>query len=157
MSDYVVKGTCGSCSYYEYAGQYQKGYCSYYRAYYFSDDSCNHWEDNGTFSSGSSGCFLTSACCKYKGLSDDCEELQVLRNFRDSYLREKAYGPELIKCYYEDAPEIVAAIDKSDKREEIYEEIYSKVLQIKEFIEEKKYEEAVVEYMFMLYKLKDTR
>ena len=116
--------------------------------------TCHLTENNGTFSSGSSGCFLTSACCKYKGLSDDCEELQILRQFRDSYLREKAYGPELIKCYYEDAPEIVAAIDKSDKREEIYEEIYSKVLQIKEFIEEKKYEEAVVEYMFMLYKVR---
>lgn len=42
-------------------------------------------EDSKSSSSNnnSSGCYLTSACVNAKGLPDDCEELTVLRNFRD--------------------------------------------------------------------------
>ena len=35
------------------------------------------------------GCFLTSACVKFKGLPDDCAELETLRAFRE----QQAYRP----------------------------------------------------------------
>lgn len=69
-------------------------------------------------------CFLTTACVSYRGLPDDCEELTVLRSFRDNYMRNLPEGDSLIKKYYEAAPGIVAAINRSPKRRDIYEELY---------------------------------
>lgn len=52
----------------------------------------------GTNSSSGGGggiCYLTTACCKFAGLADDCEELMVLRKFRDEYVPK-----ELVDEYY---------------------------------------------------------
>ena len=63
--DYVEMNKCGSCKYYTYEGEYKKGYCSWYKSYYYADDSCSHWEEGNISSTG--GCFLTTACCEHKG------------------------------------------------------------------------------------------
>lgn len=102
-------GHCRSCKYYEFSGENSKGYCSWFKAYYYADDSCKHYEEGSSSSSG--GCFLTTACCKYKGLPDDCAELETLRRFRDTYLKETEYGSELIRAYYESAPALVERIE----------------------------------------------
>lgn len=60
---------------------------------------------------------MTTACCEYKGLGDDCYELQTLRNLRDEYIRKQPYGEELIKNYYKEAPEIVIKIKKSKDKD----------------------------------------
>lgn len=70
------------------------------------------------------GCYLTTACVTHRGLPDDCEELEVLRAFRDTVIARLPVGPELIACYYRQAPGIVAAIDAHADRTEIYEGIY---------------------------------
>lgn len=54
---------------------------------------------------GGANCFLTTACCEYKGLPDNCEELTILREFRD-----RAVPKELVKEYYEKGPSIVQKI-----------------------------------------------
>jgi hypothetical protein len=42
---------------------------------------------SGQNSSAQGGiCYLTTACCQYKGLPDDCEELTLLRKFRDEFV-----------------------------------------------------------------------
>jgi len=53
--------------------------------------------------SGSSGsayggvqCYLTTVCCQWKGLPDDCEQLTILRAFRDECVPKS-----LVKEYYE--------------------------------------------------------
>ena len=56
------------------------------------------------------GCFLTTACCTLIGLPDDCWELQALRHFRDSYLRQQAGGAQEIARYYSMAPAIARAL-----------------------------------------------
>lgn len=63
------------------------------------------------------GCFLTTAACEYKGLPDDCRELQVLRGFRDTYLLASIEGQELVERYYAIAPEIAACLtpDQAEK------------------------------------------
>lgn len=149
---YVKDGTCGSCANYTYEGNNSKGYCSYYGTYYWPDDSCSHWKSSG--SSGSGGCFITSACCSYKGLPDDCYELETLRKFRDTYLKEQSYGRDLIEIYYRDAPKFVDMINESPDRDEIYEKLYKKVQEIVALVEKKKYETAIIEYLFMVYQLK---
>ncbi|HWZ46461.1 MAG TPA: CFI-box-CTERM domain-containing protein [Candidatus Saccharimonadales bacterium] len=70
------------------------------------------------------GCFLTSACTRARQLPDDCEELTVLRAFRDGYLWNAPGGQELIERYYAIAPVIVAAIDHDPDRRQILEGIF---------------------------------
>jgi hypothetical protein len=53
----------------------------------------------GSSSSGSGyggvACYLTTACCRWKGLPDDCEELTILRAFRDECVPKS-----LVREYY---------------------------------------------------------
>lgn len=77
----------------------------------------------------SSGCYITSACVRARGLPDDCLELETLRAFRDGYLASQPGGREDIEEYYAKAPKLVCAIDHSSKAESIYEKIYSEMVQ----------------------------
>ena len=153
MGDWVRDNTCGTCSYFEYAGQYEKGYCSYYRSYYQHDDSCSHYEKSDAYSSGSSGCFLTTECCDFKGLPDNCRELETMRKFRDQYILKQSYGEEMIQGYYKEAPGIVEKIKKSDDSSSILEATYNSVLKIVDLVENEKNDEAVISYMLLLHKL----
>lgn len=78
---------------------------------------------------GSSGCYLTTACVDAKNLSDDCKELTVLREFRDGYMSNRLGGLEDVQAYYRTAPHIVARINCEKNKDEIYEKIYDKVIQ----------------------------
>ena len=69
-------------------------------------------------------CFLTSACIRARGLPDDCEELTVLRSYRDTYLRNRAGGEEAIRKYYEIAPGIVARINRRSDAGSIWNSVY---------------------------------
>lgn len=150
MGDYVAKYTCGTCREYEYKGQYEKGYCSRYRAYYYHDDSCSNWAEGDGYSSGSSGCFLTTACCDYMGLADDCEELATMRQFRDDYLLHNSVGEEIVKSYYKVAPQIVEKINTQDNKEQIYKEIYNKIIKIVKLVKMSENDDAVAEYVKLL-------
>lgn len=101
----------------------------------YTDDDDS--EDNGS-NGGDSGCFLTSACIQYRSLPDDCKELTVLRNFRDTYMSSTENGRMLIKEYYRIAPEIVSNIDASTKRNYYYKKIYEVIIKCVEYIESKK-------------------
>lgn len=149
MGRYAAKYTCGSCKYYEYEGENSKGYCSWYRNSYFPDDSCNHWEELES-GSGSDGCFLTTACCEYKSLPDDCMELQVMRGFRDNYLKGTAIGRELIQMYYSNAPQIVEKINAKINKKEIYEEIYARIQEVIKAVENKLPDEAIALYVKLI-------
>lgn len=82
--------------------------------------------DNRKNSSGSSdGCYLTTACVVSKGLSDNCDELQTLRAFRDSYLAALPNGQAEIDRYYQIAPEIVSSIERRDNHNQIWNQIYT--------------------------------
>lgn len=80
----------------------------------------SEWEHNS-----GTGCYLTSACLQHfqNEFDDNCEELTILRWFRDNYVTK-----DDIKHYYETAPIIVEAINKIDKCEKIYEYIYEHVV-----------------------------
>ena len=93
---------------------YQR-YCKNY-----SYDECPIYKDNPN----SGGCYLTSACVEAKGLSDDCEALTVLQDFRDHWLRQQPGGAEEIAEYYATAPRIVAEINKRADAREIWNALY---------------------------------
>ena len=147
---------CGNCERYTYEGKDRKGYCDWYRSYYYPTDSCSHFrEGEENVREGSSGsCFLTTACCTYKGLPDNCFELETLRAFRDGYLKDQEYGPELIKMYYDDAPAIVQMIQNKPDHDKILQSIYEKIQIIVKQIQDGRNDEAIINYMMMVYELK---
>lgn len=74
-------------------------------------------------------CYITQAVCEQFGFSDDCDELQMLRAFRDGYLCACPDGPELIDEYYRYAPKLVCRIWASSEKKQIYEAIWNRYLQ----------------------------
>ena len=92
-------------------------------------------------------CFLTSACVRARGLPDDCEELTVLRRYRDDYLRTHAGGEEAIREYYEIAPGIVGRINQRQDADTIWNSVYEEtILPCVAMIREGRMDDAFVLY-----------
>lgn len=126
----------------------QKRYANYCGANVLSDDyhSCPLYKD-ATGKRNSGGCYLTSACMGAKGeeFSDDCYELEVLRKFRDSYVKENY--PKDIEMYYEIAPLIVEKIEDLKESNDIFEKMYDElVVPCCELIKKNKLYEAYIKY-----------
>ena len=106
--------------------------------------STTHGPDKSDTSSGSGGCYLTSACMKYfqEKFDDNCYELTVLRWFRDNFVSK-----EDIEHYYEVAPIIVETINKEEKSGIVYDYIYDNIVDYcVEQIEQGNYEAAYNRY-----------
>ena len=140
---------CASC--YIVNGSY---WCSYYEMElpYGDSDACNYFRRYDSSAGG--GCFLTSACVAYMKKPDDCEELTVLRAFRDGYLAKTDEGKALIDEYYAVAPKIVQKIEGSGKADEYYQDIYKTVLACISAIRAGESEKAVELYRQMVLKYK---
>lgn len=65
-------------------------------------------------------CFITTAICENDQLADDCEELTLLRKFRDDVMLKDSTLKPMVDTYYLVAPEIVASINKREDRKSIY-------------------------------------
>lgn len=74
-------------------------------------------------------CFISSACVRARGLPDDCLELQILRGFRDTYLKGLSEGRRIIGEYYTVAPSIVAAIDRRSDRQDVYSRLFTDLVE----------------------------
>ncbi len=74
-------------------------------------------------------CYITTAVCTSFGKSDDCYELQTLRQYRDEFLAEQEGGEEMIRQYYDQAPSIVKHIDEQPDHAQIYLQIWETYLQ----------------------------
>lgn len=73
-------------------------------------------------------CFITTAACEYAGKSDDCAELNALRNFRDNWLLRQQDGPALVDHYYLMAPLMVQKLDQRKDRDALYQMIWQDYL-----------------------------
>lgn len=100
-------------------------------------------------------CFITTACVESKGLPDDCEELKVLREYRDNYLLKHKYGIELIRFYYTYAPSIVDGINRQPDARKIYRNLYTVIRKCVSCIHRRDLEEAFLIYVKMVLKLRD--
>lgn len=102
-----------------------------------------------------SSCFITTACIKAKNLPDDCYELETMRKFRDGYVRSLPNGDAVIKEYYDIAPKIVEAIGKEPNGDEIFKDLYTKlVVKCVRYIEKNQNEEAYDVYQNTVSRLK---
>lgn len=132
---------------------YNKGY-DYGREHRYdgSGDSSSS-DDSG---SGSSLCFLTSACTEAMGLPDSCYELGTLRQFRDEYLASSPEGRQAIREYYETAPMVVTAIKLRDDHAVVLQEIYSQLVEpAVRLIEAKEHTRAFQLYRAVFLRLRD--
>jgi hypothetical protein len=102
----------------------------------------------------SSKCFITTACVEAKGLPDDCEELTVLRQFRDDYMSAVEHGSEMIDEYYAIAPEIVNRISALPNGERIFVNLYDKVAKSVHLVKAGQNEEAMQNYISIVRELK---
>ncbi len=100
-------------------------------------------------------CYITTACVNYMGLPDDCEELTVLRYFRDTYLMNKENGKELINRYYVQSPVILNNIRNRYREEEerILLGLYSVIKDCVNAIKQGNNEYAFETYCDMVIKL----
>lgn len=101
-------------------------------------------------------CYITTAVCETFQKPDDCYELTVLRNYRDTYLMNQENGEELIREYYDVAPTIVKHINHSGRKEEIYLHIWNTYLNpcIK-YIESNRMQECQDLYIKMVHDLEE--
>lgn len=107
-------------------------------------NSSKNWVNGGT----SAGCYITTACVEYMGLSDDCHELTILREYRDKLVAEDASFRAKVLDYYRKAPLIVQQIEKEADRDNILDEIYGNVIQkCVALLENGKVEEAKKVYL----------
>lgn len=94
-------------------------------------------------------CFITTIVCETLGKSDDCYELQKLREFRDGWMMTR--HPELCKRYKQIAPAIVDRIKISSSRLELCEELYSRfIVSAVRRIEHGEHEKALLIYRAMV-------
>lgn len=96
-------------------------------------------------------CFITTAVCEYYGKPDDCMELETLRHYRDSWLRKQPDGPQLIEEYYAIAPDIVRAMQASDKFGLYCEKLWAEYIEpCIDMINERKFEACKKHYINMV-------
>lgn len=88
----------------------------------------SRWEPEKKDPSSDDGCYLTTACAEARGLSDDCEELTILRRYRDDYLKNRPGGAEEIRQYYAVAPQIVCRVKAQENAGEIWDRIYKEMI-----------------------------
>lgn len=104
---------------------------------------------------GGSGCFLTTACVEFAGLSDNCRELSTLRAFRDNYIAGLSNGRSLIADYYARAPGMVAAIQSRNDRHMIFSRMLMEIRSIVADIERGANAFAMARYFNMVQGLSE--
>lgn len=71
----------------------------------FCDNSLNY-RNCPNFSKSSGGCYITTAMCEILGFEDDCEYLETLRGFRDTYMLDNPEYHPLLHDYNTVGPQI---------------------------------------------------
>lgn len=101
-----------------------------------------------------SDCFITSAVCTALNKSDDCEELMLLRSYRDQIKQESDAVSRLIAEYYRVAPMIVACIDQDPQAATIYQDLWNNdIAKTCTLVKAGKHTEATLRYIRMTVEL----
>lgn len=102
----------------------------------------------------SGGCFITTAACGALSKGDNCDELNMLRKFRDEHISDSTDGEKLILEYYRIAPEIIDCINKLPDPQKVYSELWSDYIKPSyDEINNKNWDKAKLIYINMVKKL----
>lgn len=91
------------------------------------DDDDDNSSSSSSSTSSSGGCFITTACVTFKGLADNCYELQTLRHFRDNYMLAIANGNAELNHYYKISPYIIKKINNRKDASLIWEKVHREI------------------------------
>ena len=101
-------------------------------------------------------CYITTAACQYRGMEDDCEELNLLRAYRDTYMMSRPEGEQLIHDYYDVAPSIVKHINRRSDCRVIYDDLWDRYIgPCIEDIREGRLEQCLDSYSDMVLEMKE--
>lgn len=133
----AYEGSCGSCGMFSDAktnNHYDtsnsddvKGFCIYYRSFYYpTENACDHYlkpgsgSSSSSFSSSSSSsdsdsdCYITTIVCNILGYPDDCDVLTTLRDFRNNVLQKNKKYSSLLFQYDTLGPMIASKIEDNN-------------------------------------------
>lgn len=145
------------CPYSEdiYGYRSEKGINEFMRENGLDPDRYYSGGNNSGDSSNNGGCFITTACVEARGVADDCYELNILREFRDNYLKNRANGMKDIAEYYRIAPRIVESINNTSAASEIWDAIYRDMISpCVSLVAAHRYEDAYERYKSFVLKLR---
>jgi hypothetical protein len=103
---------------------------------------------------GTDSCIIATACFKVVGDEDDCRELDVLREFRDWYMRERPEAAASISEYYAIAPVICQQINSLPNHAAIWRQVVCDVRRAVDLVESGKRDQAIACYQHLLDGLK---
>lgn len=69
-------------------------------------------------------CFVTTAVCNGLHKAPECEEIRLMKQYRDEYLLAQPGGEQLVKEYYNIAPTIVKRIARAQEPEAEYQYLW---------------------------------
>lgn len=115
----VTEYECGCSNYVMLNHGNRRSGCdkNYFRRFQYRGIGCGPEQPKG-------GCFVTTACVEFQGLSPDCRQVVTLRSFRDNFLSTILEGRQAVDEYEVLAPQLVAAIRRDPDAAQIFEEIY---------------------------------
>lgn len=146
---------CGGCTYYDFEGDDRKGYCSWYKSYYYPGDSCSHQNPRNN----SSSCYITTIICDVLDFNDDCFVLTSLRKFRDNVMQNDCRYLPLLFEYDVIGPKIASLIKEEYSKtqdKEMWIQFYNFYLvKTANYIKDNKYDDAITRYMEMISSLKE--
>ena len=147
-------GQCGNCQEFEFKNKLEKGYCNWYKCYYFADDTCKHQKDN---EKERSGCYITTIICNKLGFADDCNVMTSMRKLRDNIMQPNEKYHLLLAEYDIVGPIIANAINQDqDTERTLWENIYDHYLsQTAQYTEAGQDEKAINKYTEMVTALKN--
>ncbi len=147
---------CNSCGTYMVESGIFSDTINYNRRWACPESSHMNMDSNDTCMCGfkkPGGCYLTTACVDFAGLSDDCNLLVSMRKLRDCYVAKQSNGNELISEYYAVSPKIVAAINQRNDCSQVYEIMLTELEKINEMVNCENYEDAASAYKAMYLSL----
>ena len=120
-------------------------------------NSASGWTNSGWSNSGDGGgCYITTATVEHIGLADDCEELNMLRMYRDKLVEDDPEFKEVVLEYYKIAPQIVEKISSSPDKDDALNGIYlDMVLPVFNLLRNGQVEEAKEHYIKAYNDLKE--
>jgi hypothetical protein len=101
-------------------------------------------------------CFVTTAVCQGLQKPQDCRELVMMKQYRDTYLLNQPDGEALIREYYDIAPTIVKRIEKEASPEEKYLYLWNQYIKpCVSLLDDNRQEQCREVYEAMMNELKD--
>lgn len=110
------RGDC-DCPYDIDSPSWEKGYCDWYRCFYYPDDSCtDHYKERKT--SSSPWCYITTIVCDILGFNDDCPELNALRGLRNNVLQKDENYAQVLYEYDTVGPQIARKLEEDYRKKQ---------------------------------------